>query len=38
MNKLLNTILNFSENKKIDFEKGVYWGIIVFLLFICIIS
>jgi hypothetical protein len=38
MNKLLNTIFNFSENKKIDFEKGIYWGIIVFLFFMYIIS
>lgn len=38
MNKLLNTLLNFSENKKIDFEKAIYWGIIVFLACVCVIS
>ena len=38
MNKLLNTLLNFSENKKIDFEKGIYWGIIIFLVCVCVLS
>lgn len=38
MNNLVNTLLNFSKNKKIDFEKAIYWGIIVFLVCVYVIS
>jgi len=31
MYKILDTLFNFNSNKKIDFEKGVYWGIITFI-------
>lgn len=36
MYKLLNTLFNFNSNKKIDFNKGFYWGIITSILILII--
>ena len=32
MHKFLDILFNFSDKRKIDFEKGVVWGVLIFLL------
>ena len=36
MYKFFDLLLNFSDKKKIDFNKGTLWGVIIFLLSIVV--
>lgn len=36
MYKFLDTLFNFKSGKKIDFDKGIYWGIITFILLLVV--
>ena len=31
MYKILDTLFNFSDKRKIDFNKGIVWGVLGFL-------
>jgi hypothetical protein len=38
MYKILDILFNFNSGKKIDFEKGIYWGIIIFIFLLLLFS
>jgi len=38
MYKFLDTLFNFSNKRKIDFEKGIVWGILSFLICLLLAS
>jgi len=38
MSNFLDDLFNFKDGKKINFKRGIYWGVILFITTIIIIS
>jgi hypothetical protein len=38
MYRILDLLLNFNTGKKINFEQGILWGLILFFLFLNLVK